>query len=93
MSFSSPIPPIEPSTTKYWLTELNTTSVKSPFSIRMSLVNKPNDEKKILKWMDKSYGKFGYKYKTPASMCYAEIFFKDDSAVTMFVLQWGDSLT
>lgn len=78
---------------KYWITELNKTSVKSPYRVRFTLVNQPNDEQEIIKWLESTFGKGGYIFKNIGQQfMYAEIYFKDENDSTSFVLKWGDSL-
>lgn len=78
---------------KYWITDLNKTSVKSPYKVRFTLVNKPNNEEEILKWLETTFGKGGFIVKIIGQQfMYAEIFFKDENDSTSFILRWGDSL-
>lgn len=93
MSFSDPMESKIPSSDKYWITALNNTSVKSPYEIKFSLVNQPDNEAEIWAWMKETFGSSGVKYKITASYVYAEIFFKSTADVTMFVLKWGSSFT
>ena len=76
-------------TPTYWITELNTTAVKSPYAIRFTLPNKPNDEEEIRKWLSATFGS-AFLWRED-SMVYAQIFFKSESDATMFILMWGDS--
>ena len=77
----------------YWITDLNTGSCKSPYAIRMTLSLKPNNEDEIKKWMLTSFGKFGYIFKIiDMQFFYAEIYFKEQSDASAFMLKWGDSL-
>lgn len=92
MSMSEPIPPIEPATDKYWITTLNTTSVKSPFAIKFTLKREPENIEEIKKWLAKTFTN-GCKYKDGNGLFFAEIFFRNESDATMFVLQWGESFT
>jgi len=92
MSFSNPVEPIEPSTDKYWITTLNQSSVKSPFEIKFTLVNKPERLDEIKAWLSEHF-KSGCKFKQIESFYFAEIFFRCESDATMFVLQWGESFT
>ena len=93
MSFSDPVQPIEPSTDKYWITELNKSSVKSPFEVKFTLIREPQNEPEILAWLNVTYPPGSYKYKKVDGLVYAEIFFKDYGGVTMLVLKWGESFT
>lgn len=77
---------------KYWITQLNTGSTKSPYAIRLTLSHKPKDDAKIFKWILDTFGKFGCLVKMIEYPAYAEIYFKDDSDATSFLLKWGDSL-
>jgi hypothetical protein len=76
----------------YWLTPHNTGSTKSPYAMRVTLGNKPDNMEDIEKWLLSTFGKFGYLLKVYDSMYYAEIFLKNESDATALVLQWGESL-
>lgn len=76
----------------YWITQHNTGSTKSPYAIRITLGNKPDNMDEIEKWLVTAFGKFGYLLKVYDSMYYAEIFLKHESDATALLLQWGDSI-
>jgi hypothetical protein len=76
----------------YWLTPHNTGSTKSPYAMRVTLGNKPDNMEDIEKWLLSTFGKFGYLLKVYDSMYYAEIFLKNESDATALVLQWGETL-
>lgn len=78
----------------YWITPLNQTSVKSQYQTKFTLINKPEREDEIKKWLLDTFGYGKYIYKaSDAGYYYAEIFFRDEFDATMFVLQWGKSFT
>lgn len=93
MSFSDPVPSKIESSSKFWITELNQSSVKSPYAIKFHLINKPENEKEITDWLLVSFGRSGYRYKVVEGLYYAEIFFKSESDATALILMWGDSFT
>lgn len=74
----------------YWITDLATTSVKSPYAIRFTLQAQPQNEEDIKSWLKTTFG-FNHIYRVTDSMYYAEIFFKNSSDASAFVLRWGDS--
>lgn len=90
MSFSDPIQPIEPSTDKYWITDLNTSSLKSPFAVKFTLIKQPEKLEEMRKWITDTY-KGGCKYKEINGLFFAEIFFRSELDATMFVLMWRES--
>ena len=77
----------------YWLTVLNQGSTRSPYSTRLTLLSKPDNENKILTWLGTTFDKSGYLYKVIDYPAYAEIYFKNECDATSFMLIWGDSLT
>ena len=76
----------------YWITELNTGSVKSPYAIRLTLGTEPPNMPEIAEWLATTFGKFGYYFKHVGYPAYAEIYMKRESDVTSFILKWGDML-
>ena len=77
----------------YWITKHNTSSVKSPYAIRLTLASQPQNEPEIEKWLTDTFGKNGYLMRfLYLDSLYADIFFKDESDVTSFILRWGNSL-
>ena len=76
--------------TKYWITDLRGTSVKSPYEVRFTLMSKPENEDEIKAWLKASF-KSSFVYRVVESYTYAEIFFKNESDSTAFVLKWGES--
>ena len=91
---SDPVPSKDESApAKYWITKLTGTSVKSQYEIRFTMVNKPTDVAKINKWLSDTFGPGGYIVRiSENSFYYAEIFFRNESDATMFILTWGESL-
>lgn len=78
----------------YWITPMNTSSVRSQYQSKFTLINKPEKEEEIKKWLLDTFGYGKYIYKAPDNgYYYAEIFFRDEFDTTMFVLQWGKSFT
>ena len=77
---------------KYWITQLNTGSTKSPYAIRFTIHLQPANESEITKWLLDTFGKFGYLLKITEYPAYAEIYFKQENDATSFLLKWGDSL-
>jgi hypothetical protein len=58
------------------------------------MVNKPTDETKIKEWLKNTFGTGGYILRIQEhTFWHAEIYFKNESDATMFILQWGESLT
>lgn len=79
---------------KYWITPLQTTSVKSPYAVRLTLIRPPENEEEILKWCLDSFGKGRYIVKIlKEPFCYAEFYFTHEDDPSAFILRWGDSLT
>ncbi len=76
---------------KYWITKLNTSSVKSQYEIKFTLINQPENEDEIKKWLRSTFGPGGYIYRLVGGYFYVEMFFRNESDATMFILMWGDS--
>ncbi len=47
----------------YWITQLNTGSTKSPYSIRFTLNDQPINMAEISAWLLEAFGKNGYLLK------------------------------
>ncbi len=78
---------------KYWITYLNQGSVKSPYAVRLNIVTPPENEEEITKWLTTSFGKFGHKIViNDNAYSYAEIYLKNESDISSFILRWGESL-
>lgn len=78
---------------KYWITKLSGSSIKSQYEIRFTMVNKPTDETKIKEWLKKTFGPGGYILRVQEhTFYYAEIYFRNESDATMFILTWGDNI-
>jgi hypothetical protein len=77
---------------KYWITELNISSVKSPYEIKFTLCQEPANIKEILEWCNQSLGKYGYLYKSYGTDYYVEFFFKKKEDLTMFLIKWDEIL-
>jgi hypothetical protein len=94
-SLSDPVPSKDESAPdKYWITKLAGTSVKSQYEIRFTMVNKPTDETKIKDWLRATFGPGGYIMRVQDhGFYYAEIFFRNESDATMFILTCGELLT
>ena len=59
----------------YWITPLNTSSVRSQYQSRFTLINKPEREDEIKKWLLDTFGYGKYIYKVVDNgYYYAEIF-------------------
>jgi len=78
---------------KYWITELNVgAGTVSPYAVRFTLCNTPQNEEEMKKWLYATLGtgEFILRY-SEHGYYYAEILFKKRSDATMFILKWGDS--
>lgn len=77
---------------KYWITKLSGSSVKSQYEIKFTMVNKPTEEIKIKEWLATTFGQGGYIYRVHEhTFFHSEIFFRNESDATMFILRWGES--
>lgn len=74
----------------YWITQLNTGSTKSPYSIRFTLNDQPTNMAEISAWLLEAFGKNGYLLKITNYPAYAEIYFKNESDATSLMLRWGE---
>lgn len=78
---------------KYFITTHNTGSTKSPYAIRLTLLEQPGNMKEIEEWLKVSFGNAGYKLVVvDNSFFYAELYLKQECDATSFVLAWEDSL-
>lgn len=79
---------------KYDIIHHNVGSTKSPYALRIVLPARPAIEDEIKVWLTEAFGKFGHIYKViDSGFFYAEIYLKNDSDATSFILRWGDSLS
>ena len=92
-NLSDPVPNKDESPpAKYWITDLSKLPVKSPYAIKFTAIQQPEDWLKITDWLKATFrGEFYIREYLDNPMYFAEIFFKKESDATMLILMWGDS--
>ncbi len=78
---------------KYFITHHNTGSTKSPYAIRLTFTEEPENLAEIEEWLKVSFGSNGYKLNiVDNGFFYAELYLKQECDSTSFALMWDDTL-